>query len=163
MMEGIFMSTTNKSDDDLMQQLQEAALETVQLQAGRSMSSEEQRLLANNLINILLGRGLPKEPCLLDPGAPSVGSTLSLREAAEEFLRDHMAAGSRPEDQAFLDVLLEGISTAQPAASTNGAEANRGELRSFSPWEEDLIEQGMRNSGKSRAYIIDELLDFGIL
>jgi len=57
------MSTTKKSDDDLMQQLQEAALETVRLQARRSMSPEEQRLLANNLINILLGRGLPKERC----------------------------------------------------------------------------------------------------
>jgi len=53
-MEGIFMSTTKKPDDDLMQQLQEAALETVRLQARRSMSPEEQRLLANNLINILL-------------------------------------------------------------------------------------------------------------
>jgi hypothetical protein len=77
------------------------------------MSPEEQRLLANNLINILLGRGLPKEPCLLDPDAQSAGSTLSLREAVEEFLRDHMAARSRPKDQAFLDVLLEGIEDTQ--------------------------------------------------
>ena len=61
------MSTTKKPDDDLMQQLQEPALETVRLQARRSMSPEEQRLLANNLINMLLGRGLlPKEPRLLD-------------------------------------------------------------------------------------------------
>ena len=61
------MSTTKKPDDDLMQQLQEPALETVRLQARRSMSPEEQRLLANNPINMLLGRGLlPKEPRLLD-------------------------------------------------------------------------------------------------
>jgi hypothetical protein len=51
MMEGFFMS--KKSDDDRMQQLQGLALETVRLQARRAMSPEEERLLANNLIDAL--------------------------------------------------------------------------------------------------------------
>jgi hypothetical protein len=37
--------------------LHELALETVRLQARRPMSPEEERLLANNLVDILLGRG----------------------------------------------------------------------------------------------------------
>ena len=75
------MSTTKKPDDDLMQQLQEAALETVRLQARRSMSPEEQRLLANNLINILLGRGLPKEPRLLPSEDRHLPPSVSTRGA----------------------------------------------------------------------------------
>jgi hypothetical protein len=47
------MSTTKKSEDDRMQQLQELALETVRLQARGAMSLEEQRRLANNLIDAL--------------------------------------------------------------------------------------------------------------
>jgi hypothetical protein len=87
-----------------------------------------------------------------------------LQQAAEAVVRQAMQEHrSRPKDQALLNLLSRSTSTAQGAASTNGAEPNKGELRSFSPIEELYISQGMRNSGKSRAYIIDELLDFGIL
>ena len=78
------MSTTKKPDDDLMQQVQEAALETVRLQARRSMSPEEQRLLANNLINILLGRGLPKEEQQTAPSYPG-----QLGGVVRDIMRDH--------------------------------------------------------------------------
>ena len=52
-----------KSKGERMQQLHEAALETVRLQARRPMSPEEEGRLANNLVDILflLGRGLPED------------------------------------------------------------------------------------------------------
>jgi hypothetical protein len=87
-----------------------------------------------------------------------------LQQAAEAVVQQAMQEHrSRPKDQALLRELSRSTSTEQPAASTNGAEANKGELRSFSPIEELYISQGMRNSGRSRAEVIEELLDFGIL
>jgi len=99
------MSTTKKPDDDLMQQLQEPALETVRLQARRSMSPEEQRLLANNPINMLLGRGLlPKEPRLLDSDdtsnavATASASLLDDPVAQEEDIREALAGAKQAPD-----------------------------------------------------------------
>jgi hypothetical protein len=48
----------SKKSDDKQRQLQELALSVVRLQRPL-LSSEEQRLLAENLINALLGRGRP--------------------------------------------------------------------------------------------------------
>ena len=109
------MSTSKKPDDDLMQQLQEAALETVRLQARRSMSPEERRLLANNLINVLLGRGLPKEPRLL--GSDDTSNAAATASASPiEFVAQILAGypGANEED------IREALAGAKQAAGGHG-------------------------------------------
>ena len=93
------MSTTKKPDDDLMQQLQEPALETVRLQARRSMSPEEQRLLANNPINMLLGRGLlpnTASASLLDDLVAQI--LAGYPGAQEEDIREALAGAKQASD-----------------------------------------------------------------
>jgi hypothetical protein len=94
---------------------------------------------------------------LFFPGLPEEQARSRLALLVTTLLEEAAEAGFRPKDQA----LLSGdTSTAQPAASTSGANAR---LMSFNPNEEAAIAEGMRNSGRSRAEVIDELLDFGIL
>jgi len=66
---------SKKSDDDRMQQLQELALETVSLQARRAMSPEEERLLADNLVDLLFGRGLPEDRDDISNAAAAASAT----------------------------------------------------------------------------------------
>jgi hypothetical protein len=89
--------------------------------------------------------------------------TTLLEEAAEAVMRQAMQEHrSRPKDQALLNLLSKSTSTAQPAASTNGADGHQ-QLRSFNPNEEAMIADLMQHFGRSRAEAIDELLDFGFL
>jgi hypothetical protein len=94
MMEGFFMS--KKPDDDRMQQLQELARETVRLQARRAMSPQEERLLANNLIDVLLGRGAPEELRSLDSEDSSNAPAAASASPLDDLVAQIMGLAIRP-------------------------------------------------------------------
>ena len=98
---------------------------------------------------------------LFFPALPVEQARSQLALLVTTLLEEAAEAGFRPKDQALLS---RDTSTEQPAASASGVDDRNNNLeRTFTPKEEAWIAEGMRNSGKSRAEVIDEMLDFGIL
>jgi hypothetical protein len=92
----------------------------------------------------------------------SVPAGLHPREAAEEAVRQTMRkAPSQPKAQALLNLLSQDTSKPQAGASTSGASNSSPQGSPWSPSEEALIAETMRNSGWSREETIKRLVAYG--
>jgi hypothetical protein len=177
------MTVMARISDKKLKDLHELTLETVRLQRP-SVSREEQRLLAENFVNVLLGRGLPEdsEDCSTatadastsefddliaqivagDPGANEQAIRAALQEARKApDGRWYVPDPARPGKHLMIAPQpIEGpasTAAAQADASTNGLPPGR----ELTPSDESLVRSVMSNHGISREKAIEVLIAFG--
>jgi hypothetical protein len=168
-MEGFVMA--KKSKDERMQQLHEAALETVRLQARRPMSPKEGGRLANNLVDILLGRGLPEDSDDCSKTAPDastsefddlVAEILAADPSAKEAeIREELADARRAPDGRWYipDPARPGKYLMIVLQSVGGISVPAGLHLTSS--EESLVAEIMDRFGYSREEAIENLILHG--